>query len=161
MKNLLDIRNKLSKEEILEDYRICYTSRVASNAMRKEALSGKAKFGIEGGGKELAQVALAKAFKKGDYFSGYYRDQTFMLSKGLATVEQLFSALYGDTQQDPFSGGRQMNNHFATPFIDEEGNWNNLMEQYNVASGLAPLGGILPMRWDWLWLQKSFARILN
>lgn len=109
--------------------------------MRKEVLSGKAKFGIEGGGKELTQVALAKAFQKGDYFSGYYRDQTFMLSLGLATVEQLFASLYGDANNDPYSGGRQMNNHFATAFIDEEGNWTNHTERYNIASALSPLGG--------------------
>ncbi|MEL6256987.1 MAG: thiamine pyrophosphate-dependent enzyme, partial [Bacteroidota bacterium] len=132
---------KYNKEDVLKDFTICYKSRLASNSMRKEALSGKAKFGIEGGGKELPQVALAKVFQKGDYYSGYYRDQTFMLRKGISNVEQLFAALYGDAVHDPFSGGRQMNNHFATPFIDRDGNWIDHTQQYNVASALAPLAG--------------------
>lgn len=132
---------KYNKEDVLKDFTICYKSRLASNSMRKEALSGKAKFGIEGGGKELPQIALAKVFQKGDYYSGYYRDQTFMLRKGISNVEQLFAALYGDAVHDPFSGGRQMNNHFATPFIDKEGNWIDQTEQYNIASALAPLAG--------------------
>ncbi|MEM6803415.1 MAG: thiamine pyrophosphate-dependent enzyme [Bacteroidota bacterium] len=132
---------KYYKEEVLKDFISCYQSRLASNSMRKETLGGKAKFGIEGGGKELPQIALAKVFQKGDYYSGYYRDQTFMLRKGISNVEQLFAALYGDAVHDPFSGGRQMNNHFASPFIDKEGNWIDQTESYNIASGLAPLGG--------------------
>lgn len=129
------------QSEILSDFRTCYASRLASNAIRREVLMGKAKFGIEGGGKELAQVALAKSINKGDYISGYYRDQTLMMSLGIATVEQLFYALYGDTDRDSYSGGRQMNNHFATPFVDQNGNWVDQTERYNVASSLAPLAG--------------------
>ncbi|MEM7374273.1 MAG: thiamine pyrophosphate-dependent enzyme [Bacteroidota bacterium] len=127
--------------DVIRDFSTCYKSRLASNAMRKEVLSGKAKFGIEGGGKELPQVALARFFQKGDYFSGYYRDQTFAMALGLATVEQLFASLYGDTKQDPYSAGRQMNNHFATPFVDEEGKWLDHTQQYNIASALSPLAG--------------------
>jgi len=107
-------------------------------------LMGKAKFGIGGGGKELLQIALAKSFIKGDYFSGYYRDQTFMLKKGLATVANLFASLYGDSEHDLYSGGRQMNNHFATPFVDKQGAWTPLHQQYNVASAISPLAGHAP-----------------
>lgn len=130
-----------SPEEILLDYETCVRSRLASNAMRRETLSGKAKFGIEGGGKELPQVALARYFRKGDFYSGYYRDQTFLLRKGLATVEDLFASLYADAVNDKFSGGRQMNNHGATALVDEDGNWLDHTERYNIVSGLAPLGG--------------------
>jgi len=132
------------KEVLLADFRIAFLSRLASNHIRKEVLMGKAKFGIGGGGKELLQIALAKSFKKGDYFSGYYRDQTFMLKKGLATVANLFASLYGDSEHDLYSGGRQMNNHFATPFVDKKGNWTPLHQQYNVASAISPLAGHAP-----------------
>ncbi len=125
----------------LTDLEFCWKSRYASNAIRKEVLNGKAKFGIEGGGKELAQVCLAKAMNPGDYYSGYYRDQTFMLATGLCSVSDLFAALYSDEENDPFSGGRQMNNHFATAFIDSEGKWIDHTNSINVASGLAPLAG--------------------
>ena len=107
--------------EVLEDYRWAYLSREVSLLSRKEVLTGKAKFGIFGDGKEVAQVAMAKFFQTGDFRSGYYRDQTFMFATGLATVEQFFSQLYADPdiKHDPFSAGRQMNAHFATPFVDE------------------------------------------
>ncbi len=135
----------LSKKEILlADFRIAFLSRLASNHIRKEVLMGRAKFGIGGGGKELLQIALAKSFKKGDYFSGYYRDQTFMLKKGLATIADLFTSLYGDSENDLYSGGRQMNNHFATPFVDKKGAWTPLRQQYNVASAISPLAGHAP-----------------
>ena len=140
-KKTVNSKQKFTKESVLNDYKICYRSRLASNAIRREVLSGRGKFGIGGAGKELAQIALAKAFKKGDYYSGYYRDQTFAMAKGIAEVGQLFSALYGDAERDVFSGGRQMNNFFATPWIDEQGDWLNLTELDNIASGLAPLGG--------------------
>ena len=135
----------LSKKEILlEDFRIAFLSRLASNRIRKEVLMGRAKFGIGGGGKELLQIALAESFQKGDYFSGYYRDQTFMLKKGLATVKDLFASLYGDSENDLYSGGRQMNNHFATPFVNKQGAWKSLHQQYNVASAISPLAGHAP-----------------
>ena len=104
------------RNEVLRDYRICCESREASLLGRKEVLTGKAKFGIFGDGKEVAQVALAKFFREGDFRSGYYRDQTFMFATDNATVEQFFSQLYADPicDHDPFSSGRQMNAHFAT-----------------------------------------------
>ena len=113
------------KEEVLKDYRIVCESREASILGRKEVLTGKAKFGIFGGGKEVAQVAMAKFFMPGDFRAGYYRDQTFMFASGLATIEQFFSQLYADPDinNDPFSAGRQMNSHFATRFVDENGDW--------------------------------------
>jgi hypothetical protein len=111
------------KNEVLKDYRICCESRETSLLGRKEVLTGKAKFGIFGDGKEVAQVAMAKFFKPGDFRAGYYRDQTFMFATGLATVEQFFAQLYADPDlgHDPFSAGRQMNSHFASPFVDDEG----------------------------------------
>ena len=100
-------------------------SRETSLLGRKEVLTGKAKFGIFGDGKEVAQVAMAKFFQPGDFRSGYYRDQTFMFATGLATVEQFFAQLYADPdiENEPFSAGRQMNAHFATKFVDEDGEW--------------------------------------
>ncbi|MEM9821417.1 MAG: thiamine pyrophosphate-dependent enzyme [Bacteroidota bacterium] len=133
-----------SKKEILEELRICSMSRECSLLMRKEVLTGKAKFGIGGAGKELAQIAMARNFKKGDFWSGYYREQTFMFAKGLATAQHFFAALYGDTQNDLFSGGRQMNNHFSTPFFDKAGNLMPLKQKYNVASSLSALAGQVP-----------------
>jgi TPP-dependent pyruvate/acetoin dehydrogenase alpha subunit len=109
--------------EVLSDFWICCVSREASILGRKEVLSGKAKFGILGDGKEVPQVALARYFQKGDWRSGYYRDQTWMFATGISTVEDFFAQLYADTANDPFSGGRQMNCHFASPLIDQKGNW--------------------------------------
>src|SRR5829696_7915928 len=113
------------RNEVLQDYRIACTSREASLLGRKEVLTGKAKFGIFGDGKEIAQVAMSKFFQPGDFRSGYYRDQTFMMASGLATVEQIFAQLYADPDisREPFSSGRQMNCHFATRFVDDEGQW--------------------------------------
>src|SRR5215212_6685125 len=107
------------REEVLQDYRWVCISRETSLLGRKEVLTGKAKFGIFGDGKEVAQVAMAKFFQAGDFRAGYYRDQTFMFATGLATVEQFFAQLYADPnlEHDPFSAGRQMNAHFATPFF--------------------------------------------
>src|ERR1700730_14378494 len=104
------------REEILKDYRIAWESREVSLLGRKEVLTGKAKFGIFGDGKEVPQVAVAKFFKPGDYRAGYYRDQTFMFASGIATTEQYFSQLFADpdVNHDPFSAGRQMNAHFAS-----------------------------------------------
>ncbi|MGB1243427.1 MAG: thiamine pyrophosphate-dependent enzyme, partial [Chitinophagales bacterium] len=132
---------RLSKTNILKDLYWCHLSRLVSHSIRREVLTGKAKFGIGSGGKELLQVAMARAFQQGDFFSGYYRDQTFMLAKKLATPEQLFAMLYADAKNDPFSGGRQMNNHFSTPLVDEKGDWTTHKNQYNVASALSPLAG--------------------
>ena len=107
------------RQEVLKDYKVICESREASLLGRKEVLTGKAKFGVFGDGKEVAQVAMAKFFMPGDFRAGYYRDQTFMFASGLATVEQFFAQLYSDPdiKNDPFSAGRQMNAHFATPNI--------------------------------------------
>src|ERR1700729_2094495 len=115
------------REEVLKDYRFACESREASLLGRKEVLTGKAKFGIFGDGKEVPQVALAKFFKPGDFYSGYYRDQTFAFATGVATIEEFFSQLYADpdSDNDPHSSGRQMNSHFATPFINSEGEFLN------------------------------------
>lgn len=131
----------LSREEILKDFETCCISRETSLLSRKEVLTGKAKFGITGDGKELPQVAMARAFKKGDFRSGYYRDQTLMLALNLATVQELFAQLYADSKNDPFSGGRQMNNHFATPLIDAQGNWTTHTESLNISSDVSNTGG--------------------
>jgi pyruvate/2-oxoglutarate/acetoin dehydrogenase E1 component/TPP-dependent pyruvate/acetoin dehydrogenase alpha subunit len=134
------------REEVLKDYRIVCESRDASVLGRKEVLTGKAKFGIFGGGKEVAQVAMAKYFKKGDFRAGYYRDQTFMFATGLATIEQFFAQLYADTDinNEPFSAGRQMSSHFATPFVDKNGNWLPLAQLKNVSADIAPTAGQMP-----------------
>ena len=131
------------REEVLQDYRWVCISREASLLGRKEVLTGKAKFGIFGDGKEVAQVAMAKFFQPGDYRSGYYRDQTFAFASGLATVQQFFAQLYADPflENDPFSAGRQMNSHFATPFVDENGEWLDLVNRKNVSSDVAPTAG--------------------
>ena len=127
--------------EVLKDYYISCLSREVSLLGRKEVLTGKAKFGILGDGKEVPQVAMARAFKKGDHRAGYYRDQTFMFALGLMTVEDFFAQLYADPENDPFSGGRQMNAHFSTPYIDEEGEWRDHTEQYNISSDISPTAG--------------------
>ena len=134
------------KEEVLKDYKMVCESREASILGRKEVLTGKAKFGIFGGGKEVAQVAMAKFFMPGDFRAGYYRDQTFMFASGLATVEQFFSQLYADPDinNDPFSAGRQMNSHFATRFVDENGDWLPLAHLKNITSDIAPTAGQMP-----------------
>lgn len=129
------------KKEVLEDFWVCLVSREVSILARREVLTGKAKFGVTGDGKELAQIAMAKAFKKGDFHAGYYREQTFMFSMGLCTLEAYFAQLYADSAHDPFSGGRQMNNHFATSFIDEEGNWLDLKNRHNISAGISSTAG--------------------
>lgn len=128
-------------QNVLLDYWTCLTSREASLLGRKEVLTGKAKFGILGDGKEVPQVAMARAFQTGDWRSGYYRDQTFMMAKGLCSIEEYFYQLYADADHDVFSGGRQMNNHFATPTIDESGEWTQHTERYNVSADISCTGG--------------------
>lgn len=146
------------REEVLKDYRVVCESRQASLLGRKEVLTGKAKFGIFGDGKEVAQVAMAKFFKPGDFRAGYYRDQTFMFSAGLATVEQFFSQLYADPDinHDPFSAGRQMNSHFATPFVDVDGNFLDLAHRKNVTSDIAPTAGQMPRALGLAYASKFF-----
>ncbi len=136
----------LSRDDILLDYRLAYQSRQASLIGRKEVLTGKAKFGIFGDGKEVAQLAMARAFQPGDVRSGYYRDQTFMLASGLTTVEQFFAQLYADPDphHDPASAGRQMNAHFATPTVNEDGSWKSLSEQKTSAADSSPTASQMP-----------------
>lgn len=136
----------LSKEQLIADYRLGYKSRQASVIGRREVLTGKAKFGIFGDGKELAQLALAHHFKKGDWRSGYYRDQTWMLALDLMTLEQFFAQLYAHADEtiEPLSGGRNMNGHFSSPLIDKDGNWLNQMERYNTSADIAPTGAQMP-----------------
>lgn len=140
----LKISSKDLKKNVLQDFEWACISREVSGATRKEVLSGKAKFGLGSAGKEIPQLAMARAFQKGDFYSGYYRDQTFMLAKGLTDPQRMFCAVYADTQHDTYSGGRQMNNHFSTPLVDKEGNWTSHKELYNVASSLSPLAGQIP-----------------
>ncbi|MFK7031486.1 alpha-ketoacid dehydrogenase subunit alpha/beta [Flavobacterium oreochromis] len=134
------------KTEVLNDYKIARISRECSLLGRKEVLTGKAKFGIFGDGKEVPQLALAKAFQNGDFRSGYYRDQTFMMAIGALTIEQFFAGLYGHTDLafDPMSAGRQMGGHFATHSLDENGNWNDLTKQKNSSADISPTAGQMP-----------------
>jgi pyruvate/2-oxoglutarate/acetoin dehydrogenase E1 component/TPP-dependent pyruvate/acetoin dehydrogenase alpha subunit len=149
------------RSEVLQDYRWVCLSREASLIGRKEVLTGKAKFGIFGDGKEVAQVAMAKFFQPGDFRSGYYRDQTFAFASGLATVEQFFAQLYADpdVEHDPFSAGRQMVSHFATPFVDEKGEWLNLTELKNISSDIAPTAGQMVRGLGLAFASKSFRNI--
>ncbi|MCB0567071.1 MAG: transketolase [Phaeodactylibacter sp.] len=133
--------SELSRASILRDFEICCVSREASILARKEVLTGKAKFGIIGDGKEVPQVAMARAFKKGDWRSGYYRDQTFLFALGLSSIEDFFAQLYADAENDPFSGGRQMNSHFATPTIDENGDWAGHLSAYNISADISSTAG--------------------
>jgi len=136
-------RFKLTREDIVADYRLGYRSRQASLIGRKEVLTGKAKFGIFGDGKEVPQLALARSFQNGDIRSGYYRDQTFNLACGMATLENFFAQLYANTdlEQEPFSGGRGMNCHFGTRMVDEKGQFKDLTATRNSSSDISPTGG--------------------
>jgi pyruvate/2-oxoglutarate/acetoin dehydrogenase E1 component/TPP-dependent pyruvate/acetoin dehydrogenase alpha subunit len=149
------------REEVLNDYRVACISREASLLARKEVLTGKAKFGIFGDGKEIAQIAMAKFFQPGDFRSGYYRDQTFMFATGLATVEQFFAQLYADPnpQNEPFSAGRQMNCHFATPLTDDQGEWLPLAERMNIASDMAPTAAQMPRSLGLAYASRAFRHI--
>ncbi|AWG23664.1 transketolase [Flavobacterium faecale] len=134
------------KTEVLQDYIVAITSRECSLLGRKEVLTGKAKFGIFGDGKELPQIAMAKFFKNGDFRSGYYRDQTFMMAIGELTVQQLFAGLYGNTDinEEPMSAGRQMGGHFVTHSLNEDGSWKNLAQQKNSSADISPTAAQMP-----------------
>ncbi|MBC7948437.1 MAG: transketolase [Chitinophagaceae bacterium] len=149
------------REEVLKDFKIACISREASLLGRKEVLTGKAKFGIFGDGKELPQVALAKFFQPGDFYSGYYRDQTLAFALGAATVQEFFAQLYSDpdTSHDPHSGGRQMNSHFATPFVDDKGNFLDLVNRKNLAAGMAPTAAQLPKALGLALASKLFRNV--
>jgi 2-oxoisovalerate dehydrogenase E1 component len=136
----------LQPEEIIQDYRLAFRSRQVSLIGRKEVMSGKAKFGIFGDGKEIPQIALAKAFRKGDFRSGYYRDQTLIFALGMHTMQEYFAQLYAhaDVEADPASAGRAMNAHFATRSLNPDGSWKNLMEMYNCSADVSPTGSQMP-----------------
>ena len=139
-------RTQFTRESILEDYRVAFRSRQASLIGRKEVLTGKAKFGIFGDGKEVAQLAWARAFRKGDWRSGYYRDQTFILALGMGTLDEFFGQLYANTDvaHDPWSGGRGMNAHFASRLLNPDGSWRNQSDNYNTSSDVSPTGSQMP-----------------
>jgi len=136
----------LDKEEIIKDYRLAYQSRQASLIGRREVLSGKAKFGIFGDGKEVANLAIARAFRKGDWRSGYYRDQTWMFMLGVNSIQEFFAQLYShaDVNHDPASAGRMMNAHFGSRNLRPDGSWKNQTEMYNVASDVSPTAAQMP-----------------
>ncbi len=136
----------LEKEEIVKDYRLAWQSRQASLIGRREVLSGKAKFGIFGDGKELANIAIARAFHKGDWRSGYYRDQTWMFMLGVMSIQEFFAQLYAhaDLNHESNTGGRAMNAHFASHYINPDGSWKNQTEMYNTASDISPTGAQMP-----------------
>jgi pyruvate/2-oxoglutarate/acetoin dehydrogenase E1 component/TPP-dependent pyruvate/acetoin dehydrogenase alpha subunit len=136
----------LEKEEIIQDYRLAYQSRQASLIGRREVLSGKAKFGIFGDGKELANLAIAHAFRKGDWRSGYYRDQTWMFMLGVMSIQEFFAQLYAhaDVNHDSNSGGRMMNAHFASRFVNPDGTWKSQTEMFNSAADVSPTGTQMP-----------------
>jgi pyruvate/2-oxoglutarate/acetoin dehydrogenase E1 component/TPP-dependent pyruvate/acetoin dehydrogenase alpha subunit len=148
------------RKTVLEDYRTALASREVSLLGRREVLTGKAKFGIFGDGKEIAQVALAKFFQKGDFRSGYYRDQTFMFAIGTSNVVDYFAQLYADVENDPYSGGRNMNSHFSTPFVNEQGEWLPLADRFNVSADIAPTAGQM-VRGLGLALGSKFFRNAN
>ncbi len=150
MQPLEDLKDNISfddfKAEVLNDYKMAALSRECSLLGRREVLTGKAKFGIFGDGKEIPQLAMAKAFKLGDWRSGYYRDQTFMMAIGALTIEQFFAGLYANTnlELEPMSAGRQMGGHFVTHSLDENGDWKNLAKQYNSSADISPTAGQMP-----------------
>lgn len=151
------------KTEVLNDYKIAITSRECSLLGRKEVLTGKAKFGIFGDGKEVPQIAMAKYFKNGDFRSGYYRDQTFMMAIGELTVEQLFAGLYGNTDiaEEPMSAGRQMGGHFVTHSLNEDGSWKNLTKQKNSSCDISPTAAQMPRLLGLAQASKVYREIDN
>jgi len=136
----------VSRDQILQDYRLAVISRQTSLVGRREVMSGKAKFGIFGDGKELPQVAMARAYRPGDFRSGYYRDQTLMFALGELSVQQFFAQLYAhaDVEADPFTGGRAMNAHFATRSLNADGSWKDLSQLNNSSSDISPTGSQMP-----------------
>ncbi|MDX1584220.1 MAG: thiamine pyrophosphate-dependent enzyme, partial [Thermoanaerobaculia bacterium] len=152
---------QFTNESIIDDYRTGWASRHASIIGRKEVLTGKAKFGIFGDGKEVAQLALARAFRPGDIRSGYYRDQTMMFALGAASIQEYFAQLYADPDPDadPFSAGRQMNGHFATRMVDEDGKWLRISELNNSSADLSPTGSQMPRLVGLAYASKLFREV--
>jgi len=151
------------KTEVLNDYKIAVTSRECSLLGRREVLTGKAKFGIFGDGKEVPQLAMAKFFKDGDFRSGYYRDQTFMMAIGEFTISNFFAGLYGNTdiKQEPMSAGRQMGGHFVTHSLNEDGSWKNLAKQKNSSSDISPTAAQMPRLLGLAQASKVYRKINN
>jgi 2-oxoisovalerate dehydrogenase E1 component len=149
------------RQEVLNDYRIAVESRETSLLGRKEVLTGKAKFGIFGDGKELPQIAMAKVFKEGDFRSGYYRDQTFMMASGLLTVRQFFAQLYAHTclVNEPMTAGRQMNGHYASRWLDEEGHWLSQTKLKNISADISPTAGQMPRLLGLAYASKAYRNI--
>jgi pyruvate/2-oxoglutarate/acetoin dehydrogenase E1 component/TPP-dependent pyruvate/acetoin dehydrogenase alpha subunit len=149
------------REEVLKDYRTACDSREASLLGRKEVLTGKAKFGIFGDGKEVPQVAMSKFFRPGDFYAGYYRDQTFAFATGAATIEEFFSQLYADPDpnHDPHSAGRQMNSHFASAFVNADGETLDLVNRKNLTAGLAPTAAQMPRALGLAYASKAFREV--
>ncbi len=148
----------LSAEQIIADYRLAVRSRAASELGRREVLAGRAPFGIFGDGKEVAQLAMAHVMRPGDWRSGYYRDQTVMLAIGVTTLEQYFAQLYADADvgREPFSGGRQMSNHYATRIVDAAGHWRDLLNTVQVASDFSPVAAHMPRSVGLAWASKLY-----
>ena len=140
------VRTQFTRESIIGDYRVAWRSRQASLIGRREVLTGKAKFGIFGDGKEVAQLAMARAFRKGDWRSGYYRDQTFIIASGIGTLDELFAQLYAhaDVEHDPWSGGRSMNAHFASRLLNPDGSFRSQVDAYNTSADVSPTGSQMP-----------------
>ncbi len=165
MQPFSDLKNNISfedfKTEVLSDYKIAVKSRECSLLGRREVLTGKAKFGIFGDGKEVPQLAMAKAFLKGDWRSGYYRDQTFMMAIGELTMEQFFAGLYANTnlELEPMSAGRQMGGHFVTHSLDENGNWKDLTKQYNSSADISPTAAQMPRLLGLAQASKIFRQV--
>jgi 2-oxoisovalerate dehydrogenase E1 component len=156
-----ETRTQFTRESIIDDFRIAARSRHASLIGRKEVLTGKAKFGIFGDGKEVAQLAWARAFRRGDWRSGYYRDQTFMLALGAATLEEFFAQLYADAdvEHDPWSAGRSMNAHFASRYLDAQGNWTSQVDAYNVSADMSPTGSQMPRLVGLAWASRLYREL--
>ena len=167
MKPNSDLKQKLTfedfKKEVLHDYTIAVTSRECSLLGRREVLTGKAKFGIFGAGKEVPQLAWAKAFKNGDFRSGYYRDQTFMMAIGHLTIEQFFAGLYAHTEieADPMSAGRQMGGHFGTHSLNEDFTWKDLTKQKNSSADISPTAGQMPRLLGLAQASKIYRNVAN
>ena len=149
------------RQEVMDDYRLACESREASLLGRKEVLTGKAKFGIFGDGKEVPQVALSKFFKPGDFYAGYYRDQTIAFATGIATIEDFFSQLYAnpDEDEEPHSAGRQMNAHFSSAFMDKNGEFMELVKLKNFTNGIAPTAGQMPRAFGLAFASKVFREV--
>lgn len=152
---------QFTRESILRDYRIAFQSREVSLLARREVLTGKAKFGIFGDGKEVAQVALARAFRAGDFRAGYYRDQTLLFALGALSIEEFFAQVYADPsiEREPASGGRQMNAHFASRLLDENGEWMRQVDQANISADLSPTGSQMPRLVGLAWASRMYREL--